>query len=125
MSNADTIRPSAGIWVRRIGVLALAGLAGLLIQGPSLAVISNWVGPMVIVIIWRGYQRSIAETQALRYPHRARQPLSKRTYALLATLFVLASSLPLWLLCDKLLIAITLLPALVCIWFAIYLLRGT
>jgi len=113
---------TAGIWGRRVGVLILAGLAGFLILGPSQEVVTKFVGPVLLLMIWRNYQRALAQNR--RSP-LAPKPMSKRGYAIMATLITVPMSLPIWLLCNNALIAITLVPALICIWFGIYLFRGT
>jgi len=119
--KGETIAPTAGTWARRGGVLALVGLAGILMMGPSQRVVTDFVGPMLLLMIWRTLSRTLAERQASPFATR----MSKRGYAIAATLIVALLSLPLWMLCNKVLIAITLVPALICIWFAVYLLRDT
>jgi len=115
--------PNTGVWVRRAGVLSLVAVAGLLILGPSTGVLTKFVGPALFLIAQRSFRRSLMDLP--RYAQHKRKRMSKRGYAITATVIVGLLSLPLWLLCNKVLIAITLVPALICIWFAVYLFRGT
>lgn len=73
-------------------------------------------------MLWRSYQRLLAQDPRRR--GRPTKAMSKRAYAVLATVITAMMSLPLWLLCNPALIAITLVPALICAWLAIWLLRG-
>ncbi len=125
MNGGELSVPTSGTWVRRGAVVALFGFAGLLTLGPTLEVLSTLVVPAVLMIVWRRYQRTMAEARALRTGRPVVPPMSKRSYAVLATICAASLSLPLWILCNKLLIAFTLAPAIICIWFAVYLMRGT
>lgn len=112
---------AGSIWVRRIAVLALAGLGGLLTTGPMFA-LTGFILPFAGLMFWNSYQRLLAQD-----PRRRGRPvklMSKRAYAVLATAITAMASLPLWVLCNPALIAITLVPALICIWLAIWLSRG-
>lgn len=123
MTTEEAFIPNAGAWLRRVGVLALVAIAGTLILGPSMEVLTKFVGPAFLLMLWRSFQRSLTDLpRNARYKSR---PMSKRGYAIMATVVVTLSSLPLWILCNKVLIAITLVPALVCVWFSVYLFRGT
>ena len=122
MFDGDVITPTTGTWLRRVGVLILVGVAGFLILGPSQEVVTKFVGPVLLLMVWRNFQQTLGQN---RRTGLAPKPMSKRGYAIMATLLVVLMSLPLWMLCNKALIAITLVPALVCVWFATYLFRGT
>jgi len=117
----ETAQPAGNIWVRRIAVLVLAGLAGLLTSGPMSA-LTRFVLPIAGFMVWNSYRRLLAQDPRRR--GRPVKPMSKRAYAVLATVITAMASLPLWLLCNPALIAITLVPALICIWLAIWLFRG-
>lgn len=112
-------------WARRATVLVLVGLAAFLVLGPQLEVLTTFVVPVAGLMVLRSMQRRSEERLALRTGSATPQPMSKRAYAIVATLLTAIISLPLWLLCEKALIALTLLPSLVCVWFAVYLLRGS
>jgi hypothetical protein len=81
--------------------------------------------PAAGLMVWRSYVRTQNYNARRRGARISDLPLSKRAYAIIATGFCAMLSLPLWVLCDRAFIAITLVPALICAWFAIWLSRGT
>ena len=122
VTETASFAPTAGTWARRATVLGLIGLAGFLMLGPSVDVVTKFVAPAALLMTWRAIQRGLP---AKRPPHLRPARMSKRDYAIVATLAAALFSLPLWILCNKAWIAITLIPALVCIWFAVYLFRDS
>jgi len=112
------------VWFRRVAVVGLAGLCGLLTTGPSLAV-TKFMLPAIGLMVWRSYVRAGNYNARFRGGRISDAQLSKTAYAIIATGICAILSLPLWILCDRALVAITLVPALICAWFAVYLTRGT
>jgi hypothetical protein len=112
--------PSAPTWARRTGVLMLSGMAGLLTLGPHPEVLIKAIGAVLALMIGRAGQRALLKQN----PDYVEMPISKRGYAVLATTAA-AFSWPIWVLCNKTLVSASLVPALVCVWLAVYLFRGT
>jgi len=84
-------------------------------------------------MVLRAFNRFAIESQAFAEEHRGRarlsrpQPLSARAYAIAASLITASFSLPIWLslAAGTGLHAITMILALVCIWFGVWFLRRT
>lgn len=114
-------------WFCRFWVLLLASGAMFLLSGPSLESLRTLLS-LPVLMAGRVYQRNsafLARARPGMLMTSGWQPASKGTYAWAASLFCGLSILPLWFFCDRALIAITLVPALILTWFAIWTYRGT